>query len=63
MSEIKKVIADEETEDAALRQQHGSKWTRKPSSDINGQYKTVIRESEDKLKQAGAADDATRAKF
>lgn len=42
LNEIKQVIHAEETEDASLRQQYGAKWTRKPSQEINAQYKQVI---------------------
>lgn len=35
INEIKQVIQAEESEDMALRQQYGAKWTRKPSEQIN----------------------------
>ena len=63
LNEIKQVIGAEETEDASLRQQYGAKWVRKPSSEINAQYKQVIQESEMKLGQAAQADAGTQQKF
>jgi len=42
VTSIKETINGEEMEDNSLRQQYGAKWTRKASTEINAQYKTII---------------------
>jgi len=45
INEISVVIANEAKEDSDCRAKYGAKWTRKPSGEINAQYKTIIQEA------------------
>jgi hypothetical protein len=46
IKEIETIIQTEENDDAAARAQYGAQWTRAPSSQLNGQYKTVVQQSQ-----------------
>ena len=66
-SEIEKIIGDslillqnEQNEDNRLRGQYGSRWNRRPSSDLNGNYLLTLNDYKNKLGLAHNCDQATK---
>jgi len=63
MDDCEKTLNAEEQEDNTLRQQHGQKWNRPPSSAVNGQYKQQIADYRGKMQMAQATDGAISQKY
>ena len=53
------IIKNEENEDKKLREQYGTKWNRRQSSDLNGNYINTLNDYKNKLKQAMQCDQNT----
>jgi len=51
-----KTINEEEAEDTNLRNQHGAKFNRPPSSSVNATYKQQIFDYKGKIEMAAATD-------
>ena len=63
LGQCEKIINEEEAEDTQLRQQHGAKFNRPPSSSVNGQYKQQIFDYKGKIEMASATDVQIKQKF
>ena len=55
------LIKNEEEEDKKYRQQYGSQWNRKFSSDLNGNYISTLNDYKNKLNQAKQCDAQTKS--
>ena len=53
------LIKNEDAEDQKLRQQYGTKWNRRQSSDLNGNYVNTLNDYKNKLQQAMGCDQNT----
>ena len=53
------LIKNEDAEDQKLRQQYGTKWNRRQSSDLNGNYINTLNDYKNKLQQAMGCDQST----
>ena len=53
------LIKNEEAEDQKLRSQYGTKWNRRQSSDLNGNYVNTLNDYKNKLNQAMQCDQNT----
>jgi len=53
------IIKNEANEDQKLREQYGTKWNRRQSSDLNGNYVNTLNDYKNKLQQAMACDQNT----
>ena len=53
------LIKNEDAEDQKLRQQYGTKWNRRQSSDLNGNYINTLNDYKNKLQQAMGCDQNT----
>ena len=53
------IIKNEENEDKKLREQYGTKWNRRQSSDLNGNYINTLNDYKNKLQQAMQCDQNT----
>lgn len=60
---MQKALDEEEQSDNQLRQTHGSKWNRMPSSALNAQFKQQIGDYHNKVLQAGSTDTAVQEKL
>ena len=54
------ILMNEENEDKRLRQQYGTKWNRRESSDLNGNYVTTLNSYRNKLNLARQCDQQTK---
>ena len=54
------LLKNEEEEDKKLRQQYGSQWNRRLSSDLNGNYLRTLNDYKNKLNQARQCDIQTK---
>lgn len=57
------IINAEEAEDTTLRQQHGAKFNRPPSSTVNAAYKQQIFDYKGKVDMAAGTDQQIKQKF
>ena len=57
ISQMQKILDEEEAGDTALRTQHSSKWNRMPSSSLNATFKQTLTEYEKKVQQAATTDE------
>ncbi len=55
------ILMNEENEDKRLRQQYGTKWNRRESSDLNGNYVATLNSYRNKLGQARQCDQQTKS--
>ena len=53
------LIKNEDAEDQKLRSQYGTKWNRRQSSDLNGNYVNTLKDYKNKLQQAMQCDQST----
>jgi hypothetical protein len=53
------LIKNEDAEDQKLRSQYGTKWNRRQSSDLNGNYINTLNDYKNKLQQAMQCDQNT----
>ena len=53
------LLKNENDEDQRLRAQYGTKWNRRQSSDLNGNYMNTLEDYKGKLKQAMGCDQNT----
>ena len=53
------LLKNEDAEDQKLRSQYGSKWNRRQSSDLNGNYVKTLEDYKGKLNQAMGCDQST----
>ena len=53
------LLKNEDAEDQKLRQQYGTKWNRRQSSDLNGNYVNTLNDYKNKLQQAMGCDQNT----
>ena len=53
------LLKNEEAEDQKLREQYGTKWNRRQSSDLNGNYVSTLNDYKNKLQQAMGCDQNT----
>ena len=53
------LLKNEEAEDQKLRSQYGTKWNRRQSSDLNGNYVNTLNDYKNKLQQAMQCDQST----
>lgn len=56
VSDIQKMIDEEEQSDNTMRQQHGNNWNRMPSSALNSNFKTALIDYKSKLQVAENTD-------
>lgn len=59
----RKIVEDEENEDTQLRNQHGTRFNRPPSSTINQPYKQSLFEYNEKMGMAVGTDTQIKQKF
>ena len=55
------ILMNEENEDKRLRQQYGTKWNRRESSDLNGNYVATLNSYRNKIGQARQCDQQTKS--
>ena len=53
---MEQALLDEEAEDLALRTSYGPKFSRMPSTTVNGAYKQSILDYKNKIQQANISD-------
>ena len=53
------LLKNEDAEDQKLRSQYGTKWNRRQSSDLNGNYMHTLEDYKGKLNQAMGCDQNT----